>query len=597
MVNIPLVQDKLALRIVGSDAYTSGWIDRIDLGPTNFPYETAGTNGSVTAIPFDPGAASGNRGNVLGITPVSQDKGSNWQTIEGVRATLLWSPTDSLSIAPMVMYQKLAQGGESLVDLPPGDNVLAHYQPYNVAEPYSDTVKIFSLPIKYTIDNIQLVSETAYIQRNTNQIQDSSEIGVDVFPVAATYAEVGPVWSYEGDNTSQFTQEFRASSTGDGAFQWLGGLYYQNYKSTTSLSTNPANAFVDAAFTAANPTAAPVPSGVDLFNWNLITKLTQYAAFGEASYKLGDFKLTGGVRYFSYNVPETNIYAGAYQAPDNYTAATALVEHLPASASGVTPRVNLSYIPNPDLTLYAQASEGFRPGFGNAQPPESEDCPGGVLPAAAPDTVWNYEGGEKARLMDGHLILNGDVYYEYWKGIQESIDLVCGHGNEFSYSGNAGVARIYGSELEVALPITPEITIGTSVGYADARFVSVSSVSGFFAGEQLPLVSKLTDTTSLLYTHHLDDDYNFVFRATDIYKSSQTFVYIQAPQSNFLNVRLGLVSQHKVSAWLFADNVTDEHTFLGISNAIYSELTDAYRGVSPQPRTIGIELDYAFGGR
>ena len=38
MVNMPLVQDKLALRIVGTENYTSGWINRI----TAFPFPPTG---------------------------------------------------------------------------------------------------------------------------------------------------------------------------------------------------------------------------------------------------------------------------------------------------------------------------------------------------------------------------------------------------------------------------------------------------------------------------------------------------------------------------------------------------------------------------
>ena len=50
MVNLPLA-DKLALRIVGTDSYTGGWIDRIVLNP--FPLETNGgfTRGNVLAAP------------------------------------------------------------------------------------------------------------------------------------------------------------------------------------------------------------------------------------------------------------------------------------------------------------------------------------------------------------------------------------------------------------------------------------------------------------------------------------------------------------------------------------------------------------------
>jgi len=589
MVNIPLVQDKLALRIVGSDAYTSGWIDRIDLGPTNFPVESPANGGFY-----------GTRGNVLGITPVSEDKGSNWTRIEGGRATLLWEPTDNFSVAPLVLFQSLSSGGASLVDSPPGSNYEAHYQPFNVAEPYSDTVLLGSLPIKYTVDNIKFESTTSYTLRNSRAIQDASEdsalygnAGYYFTPPVTplTYAQLGPAHAYETNNTSDITEELRASSTGDGPFQWLAGFYYENYNSTTTIGASP----ISTALSNYLGSAPSIP-------WYYIydpAKITQYAAFGEASYKLGDFKATVGLRYFDYSEPAVNdltLFAG-----QGATAQPSVGALQSSKASGINPRFNLSYTPDPDLTLYVQAAKGFRPGVG--LPPAPPACSGFSVPTQTqPDSVWSYEGGEKATLMDGRLTVNGDVYYEKWTGIQETIDS-CNGG--YSYSGNAGVAGIYGSELEVALHVTPEIVVSNSLGFADARFTSVTASSGFVVGQQLPLVSRWTNTINLVYTHHLNDDYNFVFRATDIYKSSQYFVGYETPETNFFNLRVGLASKNKVSVWMFADNVTNATTPLGISNIQFGEMgygpnppvAESYRYVSPQPRTIGVELDYAFGAR
>ena len=52
MFNLPMINDRLALRIVGSEAYTSGWIDRIVADPFPLP-----TNGGA-----DPGQRAGRAG-------------------------------------------------------------------------------------------------------------------------------------------------------------------------------------------------------------------------------------------------------------------------------------------------------------------------------------------------------------------------------------------------------------------------------------------------------------------------------------------------------------------------------------------------------
>jgi outer membrane receptor for ferrienterochelin and colicin len=83
MVNIPLVEDKLALRIVGSEDYTSGWIDRIV--SSDFPLVSP--NGSV-------------RGNVAAAPITEQQPDSNAYQLYAVRATLRWTPTDNLTVTP-----------------------------------------------------------------------------------------------------------------------------------------------------------------------------------------------------------------------------------------------------------------------------------------------------------------------------------------------------------------------------------------------------------------------------------------------------------------------------------------------------------------
>src|SRR6202140_4208337 len=115
MVNIPIVNDQLALRIVGSEAYTSGWIDRIVANPFPLPTDGGATRGNVQAVPIE-----------------SRHTGSNAEHLYGVRATILWKPTSELTITPSIFYQRITQDGPSVFDSNPGTK--AHYQAFNVAE-------------------------------------------------------------------------------------------------------------------------------------------------------------------------------------------------------------------------------------------------------------------------------------------------------------------------------------------------------------------------------------------------------------------------------------------------------------------------------
>src|SRR5580700_494261 len=99
-----------------------------------------------------------------------------------------------------------------------------------------------------------------------------------------------------------------------------------------------------------------------------------------------------------------------------------------------------------DLNLYATISKGFRPGGANQILPSGPpiNCQPGVL-QFGPDSAWNYEVGEKARLLDNRLTINSDFYYIRWLDVQQVITLPCG----YQYYNNAGNGRSFGPELEI----------------------------------------------------------------------------------------------------------------------------------------------------
>src|ERR1700729_975310 len=78
MLNLPLINDQLAIRIVGSEAYTSGWIDRIVVNPFPLPTNGGATRGDVQAAPVQ-----------------SVRSGSNVEHQYGMRVTMLWKPSDA----------------------------------------------------------------------------------------------------------------------------------------------------------------------------------------------------------------------------------------------------------------------------------------------------------------------------------------------------------------------------------------------------------------------------------------------------------------------------------------------------------------------
>jgi iron complex outermembrane receptor protein len=235
MVNIPLVQDVVALRLVGTDKYIDGWIDRKVLSP--FPAEVDNSNA---------------RGDVADA-PVAQDfRHSNWEQLQAGRAALLIQPSDRFSITVGVMHQALTQGGPNTIDSPPLTET--HYQPFDVAEPFADKFDLYTLTGKYNFDAFQLVSASAYWDRQQNQTQDISEAMQDYiggffgppaswpFQTNQTVTEAGNTWFglgagsiTEDDYTRQFSEELRLASTGNGPLQWLIGGYYSSFGATSHV--------------------------------------------------------------------------------------------------------------------------------------------------------------------------------------------------------------------------------------------------------------------------------------------------------------------------------------------------------------------------
>jgi iron complex outermembrane receptor protein len=598
MVNIPIVNDHLALRIVGSEAYTSGWIDRIVANPFPLPTNGGATRGDVQAAPIE-----------------SRRPGSNAEHLYGVRATVLWKPTDELTITPSVFYQRVTQEGPSAFDSNPGTE--AHYQPFNVAEPYSDKIAVYSLTANYKFDSFDVTSITAQWNRTSIQSQDGSEnfnnpiSGVEInAPGTIGFylpGGTGPVQGTETDPSKQFSQEIRAASTGDGRLTWVGGVFYSHFKSSFNLYTavQDPSVYVDLG------TFGPATTHAI---WNLTnpTTLSQYAVFGESTYAITEgLKATVGLRWYSYDYSFYDYFAG-WGSPQG--GATPSQDSITQSQNGVNPKFSLSYEFNKDLMVYATAAKGFRPGGGNQPLPTGGPlwAPGGVPLSVSPfkysggvwpksynpDTLWSYELGEKARFFDRRLTANASVYYEKWSNVQ-LLELP----NDYLLTDNGGTAKIYGGEIEIRAALGGGFQLGVSGGYTHASLKAGIhyTIQPF---DKLPDVPTHTADVNLTYSHALTEKYQFTARVENTYVASRldltfppgfgTGKLTSLPSYDLTNIRAGIHSDAGWGAALFANNLFNKQAYL--ENMTQLTLTNASfnRVITNQPLTIGVDLTYTF---
>lgn len=562
MLNLPLLQDVAALRLVVTDKHIQGWIDRDVLEP--FPLEV---NNSTQ------------RGDVAAAPVTKRVTESNTENLKGGRVALLVQPLDGLSITAGALYQRISQSGPNTIDVPPGNEV--HYQPFDLAEPFKDTFNLQDLDIKYDFDGFQVVSATSSWSRQQNQTQDISEAMQDYiggflgppadFPFSTADGGLGAGTISEDDYTRQISEELRVASTGTGPLQWLVGGYYSTFHATSHVYS-----FYD-GFTA-------------LFGTNNLADnhrkldVDQYALFGEASYQLPhSFKATVGARYYNFHSNSATSVSGISA---NGTSDTLFGV---AQNSGVSPKLNLAYIPDDNLTVYGTVSKGFRPGGPNSPiPPPCTPAP----KQFGPDSVWSYELGEKMKLLDARISINGDVYYEDWSNIQQQVAPGCG----YKYTTNAGKAKVYGAELEAAIVLGPGLVFSQSVGYTHATNSTTVAQAGVTGGDRLLDVPEVTANTTLTYRYPLAGAMNLIARVNNSYVDSIqdiTFRRNTLPSYDLVDTRVG-VETDRWSAVLFLDNLTNKKALLSDTGALSANIPILDRVATNQPRTIGADLSYKF---
>jgi len=581
MLNLPLIDDTVALRVVGTSLHNSGWIDRDVLG-ANFPLEQG----------FNPNAPGGTaiglpRGNVLGVTPVAIYHDVNDEDLKGVRANLLIKVNDDWSVTPSAFYQRITQGGANTYDDPPGTSPasLAHYQPVDTPEPFADEFTLGSLLVKGRLDGMELTSSTSVWNREEKQTQDLSEDFQAL--VQIPFFVYSPLT--EIDTSHQWSEELRLASTGDSPLQWLAGGYYSQFRSNFQQIS-----IVDQWI--------PIVDSSNLITESQPQTIRQAAAFGNASYQISPlFKVTAGLRYYDYRSTMSVDDTGLFASGDPVAAFTIYDNQ---SASGVTPMASLDFSPTDNLTVYGSVAKGFRPGGGNQYVPISgpASCEGQTGPAGAPntygsDSVWSYELGEKARLFEGRVTVNGAVYYEKWSNIQIQVPLACG----FFYTANAESAGIYGTELEVKAKVTEALTVSANGGYTHATysqdFAPYSADAPIYSeGQRVPDVPLYTAGVALAYDAPLFDGYHVQARLDDSLVGpivDYTFGENDLPGHSIANARIGIANK-QVSAYVFVDNLSDTRAELSDTNSLGANGAFLNRIATNQPRTIGVTLGYKY---
>jgi iron complex outermembrane receptor protein len=586
MMNMP-IGETLAARVVLSYLYRSGWIDNI------------------TVHPFPVAIGVPTYTQPLNTLPVTNDyHDANNDTQYGGRLSLLYKPSEDFSILGEAMTQSLHTGGYDLLDgattsAGPTTVYGAHYEAFPLREGIRDDISIFGLTIKANVGFADLTSATAYFGRTGVQVQDAS---TSIYYSNGGGTPYVPVGYAERDPSHQISEEIRLTSHDVGGFHWVAGAFYSKLGSVwNEIGADPL---------AATPA---VPDGSFFTSWNSYG-VRQTALFADGSYKFTDqWKLSAGARYYQYKSHQDE-FSWGLDGPNLTPPAASVVTT--AKNSGANPRVDLSYMPNPDLTLYTTVARGFRPGGANQILPPPNEPPHCALPGPlefSPDSVWNYEVGEKARMFDSWLTVNSDVYYIKWHNIQQVFTLTCG----YQFYDNAGDARSFGPELEVTAKLATDWTASFSGAYTDAKINHPNTNYTIYLTTQVtepngahpcqtgssctaPVMNVVKDTASfaLNYATTVMNDwrvtghaaYSFVGSSYDV---AYYFGY-KLPSYSLVNARVGL-GHGNWDATLFVDNLANKVALVSANNTSFQfNIPQVVRYSTNQPRTAGIQVNYKF---
>jgi iron complex outermembrane recepter protein len=600
MVNLPLLDDILALRVSGTENYTSGWIDRIVAGP--FPLAGGNPAGTV-------------RGDVQNSPIEKQYPGSNAYQTYAARVTLLWKPAEDLSVTPSYFHLTSTQNGISAYDSAPG--TLAHFQPFDIAEPLTDSLTAYSLNVNYSLPIFDLTSSTARWSRFSTQVEEAGEAfnnpleGITYasnngLPNPGFYGPTGsgPERGAELDPSHQLSEELRLTSKGGGNLSWVAGLYYSDFYSLWDFNGTTPNfsAFMDLGTLA----AATTPNWFDAYS---PTTLKQYAGFGDATYALTDeLKVDVGARVNHYDYRFSSCISG--WGSGNGAATPSCSGLIALSSTSFNPKLNLSYTFNPDLMAYATVASGFRPGGGNAIYPTTGAAWGGAFQQQGytsgkwptkyePDRVLSYELGEKARTLDRRLTINTSIYYEDWRHVQlESFP------NDWALNINGNYAHIYGADIDTIADLGAGFLFEVAAGYL-YEYLNGGPHWVIAPIHKMPDVAPVSGTASLSYAKPLSSSLTFTARLEAAYTGPRysisfpdpyefTGTYIQLPSYTLTNIRAGVKFRDAWSATAFVNNLTNKHAQLESMFTENEPQPSFTRIETNQPLTGGVDLSYRF---
>ena len=522
-LNVPIINNQLALRLVASEERQQGWM----------------RNGAVSTVQGTTYQGDGQR---VGGTDVFTG-----------RAKLLWEPTDNLRVmftAEMFTDRSQTPGA---INVTPSDAAPGASAPYFV-------FPNLGLP-GYTgndpLGNAGADGRTGYLidaQKGHRVDANGEHLNIDytIDPGTFTWVQgyrsqdselpsdytgvVGPISVFDAnrsDRRKTWQQELRFASKQLGAFNFVAGAFYQH--DNTKFCVAQILGIYDLF-------GVPTPPGLQPGGYNnnpqvLCNEQTEEskALYGETNYKFTDTTtLTVGARVtedskdwqgrqqvFVQQLPSpTGAIVPSFTYPNlnglmsagNFTAYPFGVVSDSHSWTQPTYRVTLSHQFTPDVFAYLNYSHGFKGGGYNDQvgtggTPITDD----EKQPTNPEKADSFEVGAKSELWDRRVRLNEALFYvRYTDLIRQVVSPITnanGSPGEETLFKNAAKMTDYGIESELTVQITDGLQLRAPFSWQHCEYGSFSTLSPSGDGSSVDLSGlpvnrcpNVTATLDLNYT-------------------------------------------------------------------------------------------------
>jgi iron complex outermembrane recepter protein len=580
MVNLPLAEDRAALRLNVGYADLDGYIDDVGLSRKNI-------NGERTL---------------------------------DTRLALYAKLSDRFSLEATYYFNGGDFGSNSSFDTRFPTRTTRN----DAVDAEDSRIHLFNVTPSWTFGPGTLTSSTSYAR---GEIDTSTDETIEIRDVI--YASfIAPEDLPEIDTLSArvfeaktFTQELRFVSTGDGPFNYVVGAYYSRNEATQDYQDLVANFPFPGRAAFETFTGYSITDNVQ-YIFATDNERTQLAGFFEANYRWTPaLQTTLGARFFRY---ETE---GQFYSIDNYfgtdardAAGRARSEPIfpneftfgEAKDDGSVFKFNAAYQFGNKHQVYATVASGYRPGGFNLVSPAT-----GVSPDQFqyfPDEILNYEIGSRWNLFDGRGFVSGAIYQIDWTDLQTQEQTALG----FVLLGNAGEARVRGLEVEFNSEdlLAPGWALAATYGYTDGRLTETIPLLGF-DGDRMPFTSRYSGSLQLDYERATTGGLQFGVNLMATYRSesfsrfgrdrpvfdpdgavvaADNPAYVRVAPSTVVDLSARLNGE-RWFARLFADNLFDETqentTEVLLASGPYNDGTIVNRFIG-RPRTIGVDVTYKF---